>query len=556
MPAASTIDIAKEARKGLDLPLTAIIAGYLLYGCAFIYRTSFIQAGVRYFVLMDDEMISMRYAKNLAHGWGMVYNPGGDRVEGFTNLMWMLYMAMLHLLPVSPPKISLLIQLTGLALLAINLFVIARLTESVSGSYRAGLCAAALTAFYFPLNEWGLQGSEVCVLTLMLSASAWLAVRCVESETSAIPLYLLLASATLFRLDAFVPGFVILGMLAVVDRRRRWQHALVGSFVIAIFLAAQLAFNAWYFHDIFPNTYYLKLTGFPLVPRLTRGAVATLKFLIEVNPLLPALVVALILFRRDWRLVLIGLIFGVTLLYNIWIGGDFTDVYGGANRFISVAMPLFFVLLACVLDSFASFLARAFPDFFFIAKPGAAGFLAVLTLFTLLTVNLPVPPEAGGFQFDQVSSLRFPLTALLLLDPPTGVTLDHLALASALTVRQVTDADARIMVPGAGIIPYFSDRFSIEILGKTDATIARETWRPLASGARWHSFLPGHFKWDYHHSIVEMKPDLILGLLPWDENTAQLWLDDYSTVNYGGAHWYVRKDSTHVHIPTYNNRAR
>jgi len=169
---------------------------------------------------------------------------------------------------------------------------------------------------------------------------------------------------------------------------------------------------------------------------------------------------------------------------------------------------------------------------------------------------LPVPPEAGGFQFDQVSSLRFPLTALLLLDPPTGVTLDHLALASALTVRQVTDADARIMVPGAGIIPYFSDRFSIEILGKTDATIARETWRPLASGARWHSFLPGHFKWDYHHSIVEMKPDLILGLLPWDENTAQLWLDDYSTVNYGGAHWYVRKDSTHVHIPTYNNRAR
>lgn len=111
------------------------------------------------------------------------------------------------------------------------------------------------------------------------------------------------------------------------------------------------------------------------------------------------------------------------------------------------------------------------------------------------------------------------------------------------------------MVSGAGIIPYFSDRFSIEILGKTDYTVARETWRPLASGARWHSFLPGHFKWDYHHSIIEMKPDLILGLLPWDEDTAQLWLDDYSTVNFGGIHWYVRKDSPHVHIPTSSNRA-
>jgi hypothetical protein len=550
MPAAPTIDIAKETRKGFDLPLTAIIAGYLLYGCAFIYRTSFIQAGARYFVLMDDEMISMRYAKNLAHGWGMVYNRGGDKVEGFTNFMWMLYMASLHLLPVSPPKISLLVQLTGLALLAINLFVIARLTESVSGSYRAGLCAAALTAFYYPLNEWGLQGSEVCVLALMLSASAWLAVRCVESKTSAIPLYLLLGSATLFRLDAFVPGFVILAMLAVVDRPRRMHHAVLGTFVIAIFLAAQTAFNFWYFHDIFPNTYYLKLTGFPLVPRLTRGAVATLKFLIEVNPLLPALVAALIMFRRDWRLVLLGLIFGVTLLYNIWIGGDFIDMVGGANRFISVAMPVFFVLLACVLDSFASFVARAFPDFFLTAKPGAAGISAVLTLLTLLTINLPVAPEAGGYGFDQVSSLHFPCAALLLLNPPPGVNLNQLGVAYALTIRQVTDADARIMVSGAGTTPYFSDRFTIEILGKTDATIARETWRPLASGARWHSFLPGHFKWDYHHSIVEMKPDLIVGLLPWDENTAQLWLDNYSTVSIGGAHWYVRKDSTHVHIPT------
>jgi hypothetical protein len=47
-----------------------------------------------------------------------------------------------------------------------------------------------------------------------------------------------------------------------------------------------------------------------------------------------------------------------------------------------------------------------------------------------------------------------------------------------------------------------------------------------------------------------MKPDLILGLLPWDETTAQLWLDDYSVVNVGGTHWYVRKDSPRVHIPT------
>jgi hypothetical protein len=146
------------AGPGPNRYFTALIVGYVLYGCAFIYRTSFVEAGIRYFSLFDDEMISMRYAANLAHGFGLVYNPGGDRVEGFSNPLWVLYMALLHLLPVSPPKMSLLVQLTGLALLVLNMIVIERLAESLSGgSRRAGLCAAALTAFYVPLNNWGLQ---------------------------------------------------------------------------------------------------------------------------------------------------------------------------------------------------------------------------------------------------------------------------------------------------------------------------------------------------------------------------------------------------------------
>jgi arabinofuranosyltransferase len=123
-----TIELRRKAERS-DLALTAIVAGYVLWGCAFIYRSSFVINGVRYFTLFDDEMISMRYARNFAHGFGLVYNPGGERVEGFTNPLWVLYMAVLHLLPVAPEKMSLLVQLTGLALLAVNLIVIARLGE-------------------------------------------------------------------------------------------------------------------------------------------------------------------------------------------------------------------------------------------------------------------------------------------------------------------------------------------------------------------------------------------------------------------------------------------
>ena len=538
--------IRKTARDPLFI---ALIVGYVLWGCTFIYETSFVEAGVRYFTLLDDEMISMRYARNLAHGFGLVYNPGGDRVEGFSNPLWVLYMALLHLLPVSPPKMSLLVQLTGLVLLVVNLVVVKLLAESVSGgSRRAGLCAAFLTAFYVPLANWGLQGSEVCVLTLIISASALMAIRCVETKSSAIPLYLLLGVATLFRLDAVVPASVVLGMLAVIDPRRRRQHALMGTLVLGLFLRAQTIARAYYYRDILPNTYYLKMTGFPLIPRLTRGVIAALRFIVEMNPILPVLVVALILLRRDWRLVLLGLMFGGCLFYSVWVGGDFVEAVGGSNRFISIVMPLFFVMLACALDACASFVVRNFSDFTFIARPGAAGILAVLTLITLVSADLPVRNEAHGFGFNDVSSL--PCASLLLLNPPTGVPMNRLLVDLALAVRKVTDKDARIMVAGAGVAPYFADRFSIEILGKTDRTVARENWKPMGGGARWQSFLPGHFKWDYYHSIVEMKPDLILNILPWDQIGAQPWLRDYSLDSLGGFfdHCYVRNGSPHVHL--------
>jgi len=41
---------------------------------------------------MDDAFISYRYAWNLLHGNGLVYNPG-EPVEGYTNFLWTLLSA-------------------------------------------------------------------------------------------------------------------------------------------------------------------------------------------------------------------------------------------------------------------------------------------------------------------------------------------------------------------------------------------------------------------------------------------------------------------------------
>ncbi|HMJ10771.1 MAG TPA: hypothetical protein VK524_05155, partial [Polyangiaceae bacterium] len=42
--------------------------------------------------LFDDAFISFRYAQNLVHGRGLVFNVG-ERVEGYTNFLWVLVLA-------------------------------------------------------------------------------------------------------------------------------------------------------------------------------------------------------------------------------------------------------------------------------------------------------------------------------------------------------------------------------------------------------------------------------------------------------------------------------
>ena len=44
--------------------------------------------------LTDDAFISFRYARNLLEGHGLVFNPG-ERVEGYSNFLWVLELAAL-----------------------------------------------------------------------------------------------------------------------------------------------------------------------------------------------------------------------------------------------------------------------------------------------------------------------------------------------------------------------------------------------------------------------------------------------------------------------------
>jgi hypothetical protein len=519
-----------EAESGRAL-FAAVVAAFVVYAACFIYRTSFVAGGERCFSLFDDAMVSMRYAKNLAEGHGLVWNPGGERVEGYTNLLWVLYMALAHFLPVAQSKTSLFVQITAVAFLVANLYYVRRIALAIAGGAApVALGAVVLTATYLPINNWSLQGMEVSALVLITSVSVWLAILCVETGRFRPQLYVLLAVSTFIRPDMAVTFAAFLSFLLVFDPVHRRRHVIWGILALAVAAAAQTLFRLWYYGDFLPNTYYLKLTGVPLLVRIARGGYVLLQFVWKANAALFLLVSALA-FRGDRRIWLLFWILLVQMTYSVYVGGDAWEYWGGSNRYISIAMPGFFILLAYALYLLISALAEVVQ--FNVGRRSRLLF-ALVVAYAVVCLN----SIHGLGALAEAALMRPPLHA------GNGGENQH-DVEQAFLLRRATTADAAVAVMRAGTIPYFAGRHAIDLLGKNDRRVARMSVTAAGRSLDFREFRPGHNKFDFAYSIGQQRPDVILQLRR-RASAAQPFMDDYQDVAVNGSCIYVRRDSANV----------
>ncbi len=486
------------------------IAFVLIYSSIYIYINSYEIKGQRYFCLFDDAMISMRYAENIANGFGPVWNPNGEPVEGFSNPLWVYIMAIVHLLNIPKPYNSLIIQVLSIVLLIINIFLVKKIAQKLTVNQSIINFSILLTATYLPLLNWSLQGLEVSLIIVLLNLLILDVIDYYQKSKITYATIFIPAILVLTRMDAILFPLILIAIIFIKLKQKSYIYISKIILSIAIALIILFIWRKYYYGEILPNTYYLKMTGYPIMSRIGKGLYAFLKFAIYLTPFFLLLPFWNFYKNKDYIFALLLAPLTISIIYSIYIGGDSWEWWLPANRFIAITIPLFII---AVLLSLEKYLNKYF---------------LIFALIFLLSLNF------NNWEY---------LKGELLIEKTFTEKDNRHHTNLALEAHNIIKPNATVAVTIAGTLPYFLERNCIDILGKNDKAIARmKVLYPIP----FTKYNPGHIKWNYSYSIGILKPDAVLQL--WEKpNTAIPFLsEDYETYNLAGSNVFFLKNSKNI----------
>jgi hypothetical protein len=391
-----------------------------------------LHAGWYWRYVSDDAYISLRFAHRLVAGQGLTWTDG-ERVEGYSNLLWVLACAALHALGIDLVVAA---RILGLAGMLAALWFLLRARKS--------LVAALLFAAAGPIAVWTVGGLEAPFEAAFV---AWAVYEALERpHRLGIPL----AALALTRPDGLLWTGALALALLVVHRTPK-----ILSFALWPLLAtlAQLAFRLAYYHEWLPNTAWGKLR-----PDVASGLAYLKDGALGLSGLLLLAALGLVFAPRRRAIVLAVPLFA-WLAYVVSVGGDFMP----AHRLLVPAV----VLLAFAAGEFVAALDRFGRD------GKIRGWLVIAVAGAWFCLAQFHDPENLFARAQTWSS--------------DGVKLGRLLR------RGLGDRRPLVALDAAGAIAYASELPALDMLGLCDRWIARHPPPPSRFDMVGHSLGDGDY---------------------------------------------------------------
>lgn len=412
--------------------------------------------------LQDDSFITYRYARNIIRGIGPVFNPG-ERVEGYTNFLWLMLLSALGVLGLPFTVIIPLSQVIGVAAgigtIVISFLLLRRLSIGPPLLRPLPLLLLAANGSF---AYWAVSGMESSLFALLI-AGATLAYFS-STERRLIVCSGLLGLAAITRPEGLLFAAIFILHTAVTTLRhsnpdRRWHQIVVNLLALLLPLIVIVApLYIWrlsYYGWLFPNTFYAK-TG-TSVSYIKTGLDYLWGWLRAYGlfGILPLVTAILALRSRPGRPVVSFalLVLGVFSAYVVAVGGDVLRIY----RFF---VPVYFLFYLIISEGL-----WALP------VPRAVSALILLAL---------VPYTYIG-PFAPARSMHAEVKRNLVLEK--GL-VEKMSLTGRWLNRQLGPEDW-FACPTIGAVSFYSDRRLIDLLGLTDAVIAHHPENILGPRIYW-----------------------------------------------------------------------
>lgn len=345
--------------------------------------------------VQDDAFISFRYVQNFAEGKGLVFNIG-EKVEGYTNLLWVLILSVFAFLKMNIQTVSQFLSIVfGVMILFITYFI-SNLIEINSPDFnqkKSKAAASGADANYFNLIPsvllvftasfifWTVSGMETTMFIFFCLVGIYYYIKSKNSNSIDYRFSVFIFLATLTRPEGMYFFGLILIHYVFFNFKQRKSDFLKNLFskeniktylVYVIPLLLYFAVRYSYYGYMFPNTYYAK-TGFSSA-YLNSGIEYFTKFLTSYLIYGLILILPLYLFKNKDTLFETSLFYFLIvcfILYVISVGGDVLK----QGRFFLPVLPLIYIL-------FAKFLTQLY----YILKGKTAGGFAFPSIIVITAV--------------------------------------------------------------------------------------------------------------------------------------------------------------------------
>ena len=420
---------------------------------------------------VDDAFISFRYAENLVEGHGLVFNPG-ERVEGYTNFLWVIISAFSISLSINP---EIFMRIVGLLASIGTIAAVVRFgpkpNKFPSLVYAAPLLLAANPSF----TVWSTGGMETPLFAFFVTWGVLLAAKGIENDKLPLSSAVLLGLSVLTRPEGILVAALVFATALIIRLKNKKLGRDITLWLL-VFAAIYLPYFIWrtsYYGFLFPNTFYAKVdTG---GSQILRGFAYFHRFMSGISYWLLLCLAGLIWTRKRRFILALGILTTIYVFYVIYIGGDGLPLY----RFFVPVLGVFFLLIS---ESIKSWFEK-FGNW----KP----IKAIFTIVLVFTIVYSIVPSYAGPDFNYVKQ-------------------DHDEVNCWIEIgrwfKDNSKPDDSIAVIPAGAIPYYSGLKTIDMLGLNDLTIGRKKMDDMGKGQA------GHEKYNIDYVLSRKPAYVIIGV--------------------------------------------